>query len=385
MAYLCFKKIEENCAEEAQEMDIPHYSEETTELYIGWICKYANKVRNVGENGSCSFLPSSYVKTLDKKPPKTEEEVPSTEDFENLDMDYIFAPTLNESEKPCHYGLMGIAPKQQFVFVVDSIVYDPRTFGSRPRSKFATERMYNPVLGLLPDDLGKSKKDFKANWNVFGHWARKNVPKLEGTPSCATQKDFVSCGIFTMTNAMCLAFGYDMLCYQEDDLAGFKRPRIVGELENEGFSGDYAYDLRDLPTGKADRVGTEPPAKETPSPDSPIEETVHAIPNLRKRKYISRPNGMGGSGIIRSAAEALAYEQLLPEELKSKPRVAEPYPVQFDSKVFSHAGFLYEVPESINYNLKKEYSLEELKAACQNFSLEGWQEWSARPKEKFMR
>jgi len=179
---------------------------------------------------------------------------------------------------------------------------------------------------------------------------------------------------------------YDLLCYEQSDLDELKRARIVAEFDNGEFSGesggDYAYDLFEMPTGKADRVGTAIPRRATPPPASPIEESVHAVNVIpRKRKQFQRPD----NGPLRCAAEALAYEKRLPEDLKPEPRIAEAYPVQFDPKVFSQAGFLYAVPESINFNPKKNYSLEELKEACQNFPLEGWQEWSTRPKEKFMR
>jgi hypothetical protein len=73
----------------------------------------------------------------------------------------------------------------------------------------------------------------------------------------------------------------------------------------------------------------------------------------------------------------------LSEDLKPKPGLTEAYPPQFDSKVFSQAGFLYAIPQSINFDTKKDYYLEELKDAWELFPLVGWEEWSTKPKKIF--
>jgi hypothetical protein len=90
-------------------------------------------------------------------------------------------------------------------------------------------------------------------------------------------------------------------------------------------------------------------------------------------------------GPIRSAAEALAFKQQLSAESKPKSRTPDPYPPQFDSKVFQQGGFIYATPASINYDPSRDYSVEELKAACRRFPLKAWEDWCNEPKDLFLK
>lgn len=70
------------------------------------------------------------------------------------------------------------------------------------------------------------------------------------------------CGIFATTNAFCLAFGFDLLCYGQVqpgylrsdtdtdiyDLDDLKKPRMAVEMFNGGFDGDFEYDMLELPS-----------------------------------------------------------------------------------------------------------------------------------------
>ncbi|KAE9373781.1 hypothetical protein N431DRAFT_466050 [Stipitochalara longipes BDJ] len=390
MAVICYPHIDEGQMER-RGVGFPDYSRNVTESYIRMVCEYVNKVRIKARNEqlqdgaevdrrlSCVLLLEREIQAISEDSPNTDAEItvgmPPSVSLDKdgiLDLDYLFTPSIET--RGVHYGLMGIAPKQQFVFVVDSV---------KSGYTFRVQKMYNILLYLLPGNVDDKKQEAEANWNVFGQWSRRENKKTDGSPNCCVQGDYYNCGNFTLTNAMCLAFGFDLLCYQQDDLNEKKRPRIAAEFDNEGFLGEFAYDMFDLPIGKADRL-TKPQPKKADPPTSPSEEVVHAFDNPRKRKYKARPRfDKAGHGDIRSAADALAYEQQLPEDLRPKPRMPESYPPQFDSKVFGQAGFLYATPQSINYNPKRDYSLDELKDACRNFPLEGWEEWCTRPKEIF--
>jgi hypothetical protein len=61
--------------------------------------------------------------------------------------------------------------------------------------------------------------------------------------------------MFNLINAFSLAFGCNLVCYGREDIHTLKRPRIAAELNNEGFSGEFAYGMFGLPAGGADRFG----------------------------------------------------------------------------------------------------------------------------------
>jgi len=277
--------------------------------------------------------------------------------------DYIFIPYIVAQ---AHYVLLGFAPKQRFAFIMDSI-----------NGRFSYPRQ------TLQDIL--FHMDSNTSWNIFGQWSSR-LGTTDKSPNCCRQKDMYNCGTFVMTNAFCLAFGFDLLCYREEDLNYGKRPRIAAELNNGGFSGDFEYDMFDLPTGPADHIGKPQPAK--PKPKGPLrvvnpDETAYGFDKSAiKRKYHAL-DPFGEPRRIRTATQALGYEQQLPLEEKPKPRTPDPYPPKFDPEIFNQCGFLHETAASINYNPARGYSLNELKAACRISPLEGWEEWAREPKEIF--
>jgi hypothetical protein len=215
------------------------------------------------------------------------------------------------------------------------------------------------------------------------------------SPNCAQQRDNYSCGVFTMTDAFCLAFGFDLLRYREKNLDFGKRPRIAAELNNEGFSREFGYDMFDLPIGPTDRLGTQQPSVLMTAMDlktylasferesSDEEAFVFGLqPSIKTKAPRPRKAGDFDKTPILNAITALTYEKQLKAESRPQPITASPYPSQFD-KVFQQAGFLYATPVSINFNTSIDYYLEELKDACRRFPLEGWEDWYVEPKDVF--
>lgn len=77
-------------------------------------------------------------------------------------------------------------------------------------------------------------------------WSARSLTK-DKSPNGPQQCDGYNCGAFTITNVFCLAFGYRILCYAQnqgqEDLERWKKPRVIFELRQGGFFGDYEYDL----------------------------------------------------------------------------------------------------------------------------------------------
>lgn len=364
-------------------------SENVTYNYIRLFCSYVNQVRTAARNqklaedagrtggtltrddhSSCVVMRDTVIKQM--VPSGTESRTAAVARLLKavnmtsssfLSHDYLFIPYIADQ---AHYVLLGFAPQQRFVFIMDSV---------NGRYSYPRQTLQDILFHM----------DSNANWNIFGQWSSR-FGTTDKSPNCCQQKDMYNCGTFVMTNAFCLAFGFDLLCYRPEDLNRGKRPRIAAELNNGGFSGDFAYDMFDLPTGPADRVGKPQPAK--PNPKGPLkvvnpDEVAYGFDNSEKKRKYHALYPFGEPRGIRTATQALAYEQQLPFKSRPQPRTPDPYPPQFDPEIFNQCGFLYETPASINYNPARGYSLNELKTACRIFPLEGWEEWAREPKEIF--
>ncbi|KAH6707929.1 hypothetical protein BKA61DRAFT_739172 [Leptodontidium sp. MPI-SDFR-AT-0119] len=127
-----------------------------------------------------------------------------------------------------------IAPRQKFVVVIDSITN--------------LILMDNLVRGLLMRILF-SQVDKTETWPLYTQRTERSDETLDGSPNLARQGDMYNCGLCTVTNAFCLAFGFDMLCWNGKDLDPLKRPCMLMELSQGGLGGKYAYDLLDIPNG----------------------------------------------------------------------------------------------------------------------------------------
>ncbi|PVH79495.1 hypothetical protein DL98DRAFT_589364 [Cadophora sp. DSE1049] len=171
------------------------------------------------------------------------------EKFMNLDFFFILYHNPNLGEHG-HYSLLGIAPKQHFVFAINSLEQTNWHYKRWPLSG---------VWDILLSQISERGKKAKNAWPVFGEWSvKQDQKKKNNCPNCARQGDLYNCGVFTLTNAMCLAFGYDLMCYSNRDLDSLKRPRMFMELSNTtidddkvktGFKDEYAYDLLELAAG----------------------------------------------------------------------------------------------------------------------------------------
>ncbi|KAH7323719.1 hypothetical protein BKA65DRAFT_567569 [Rhexocercosporidium sp. MPI-PUGE-AT-0058] len=144
-------------------------------------------------------------------------------------LDYLFIVYTDGG----HYRVLGLAPKQKYAFSIDS-VQDYWDEGRTIDKRFIMAVLLSQMPG--PD-----------TWPIYGQWAYRGDDKYDGSPNCCRQGDDYNCGTMTVTNAFCLAFGFDLLCYRQRDIDTLKRPRMFAEMSNGGFSGKYAYDMLDIP------------------------------------------------------------------------------------------------------------------------------------------
>lgn len=111
-------------------------------------------------------------------------------DFQKLD--YLFIPYHNPQKK--HYTLLGIAPKQQFFFAIES---STNTYNIHDWPGCG---LYQLALTVVP------KKQVMGIWPCFGKYSKRSS-RDDGSPMSVQQRDQWNCGVFTATNATCLAFG----------------------------------------------------------------------------------------------------------------------------------------------------------------------------------
>ncbi|PMD48063.1 hypothetical protein L207DRAFT_505147 [Hyaloscypha variabilis F] len=390
----------------------PTTSATVTDNYFRLFCKYVNVVRaNQEDDGiSCAVMSSPHdfrigrFNRVQRNLAIVLREMKITSEL-FFKLDYLFLPYM-VGDAGYHYVLLGIAPKQQFSFAMDSIATESWSmdreegmiiqalllhFGSGVNRKEGEEKAYSNVEDDNDDeedeDSGDESEDQEdqqqwwedEEWDFFSQWSQRSQTTDE-SPNGPQQRDYHNCGTFTMTSAFCLAFGFNLQCYKNADLDDLKRPRIAAELYN-GFSGEFGYDMFDLLAGRSDRVGVPPPYREeVEKNDDEMEGVVHGIhPNGGIQSWI--PDG----GKIRDAATALALEKTWPRHMRPKRRIPRPFPQQFSPEQFVQGGLLYATPKSINYDPKQKYSVEDLKDACRRFPLEGWEQWSDMPKRMFLR
>ncbi|KAH7311759.1 hypothetical protein B0I35DRAFT_411908 [Stachybotrys elegans] len=125
-----------------------------------------------------------------------------------LDIDTILLPICDRA----HWTLMVIRPSKRTIAHMDSL--NPR--GSPAYTSLALNWMKNVLENKFVDD----------EWKVVNH---ESPAQLNG----------YDCGIFTITNAMCLALGLNPIdCYDAEDMPA-QRIRIACMLLNGGFKGDF--------------------------------------------------------------------------------------------------------------------------------------------------
>jgi hypothetical protein len=107
-----------------------------------------------------------------------------------MSLDYLFISYFWDDKS--HWLLLGIAPKQRFVFALDCH-YPFKT----------TERPLKPFLAFCLRALPEN-----TDWPVYGEWSNRSQTS-DGSPDAPQQRDSYNCGVFMIMNAFCLAFGYN--------------------------------------------------------------------------------------------------------------------------------------------------------------------------------
>jgi hypothetical protein len=335
-----------------------------------------------------------------------------------MEMDYLLVPYVEYG----HSVLLGIAPKQRFVFVIDSIAQE---FDSKSNTVNGPKAL---LLTLCPNfaysnDPTQLKPE---DWTVFGQWSLR-TKTTDGSPNAAQQKDEYNCEVFTCTTAFCLAFGFDLTYYVEANLNKFKKPRMVTEFVNGGFVGPgFDYDALDLPQYRAQARSQAGPSRtqasastsvlrskpreapvsanmppqskpgQTPAAHRSMSPRIKKMLSVRKRKQSDDDDqdqrGFGdekeeeGSDGESDEEEALDFKKellytpqqlahtlsLLPDNSTSKRNNTLPFPPQFSAMIHKQAILVYGgAPEGFNVQDRK-YSKRELKQACRDFQVEGW-------------
>ncbi|PHH81752.1 hypothetical protein CDD83_3486 [Cordyceps sp. RAO-2017] len=125
-----------------------------------------------------------------------------------LDIETVLFPICNQS----HWTILAIRPRMRTVMHIDSL--NP---GGSPR-------FTSLALAWLEDIL--QEKFVASEWQI----SQTEVP---------AQTNGFDCGVFTITNAMCLALGLSPIhSYNTDDMP-LQRIRIACVLLNGGFTGDF--------------------------------------------------------------------------------------------------------------------------------------------------
>ncbi|CZT41087.1 uncharacterized protein RSE6_00772 [Rhynchosporium secalis] len=328
------------------------------------------------------------------------------ENFKSLD--YLFIP-IHHRDK--HMLLIGIAPKQKFAFVIDSYMRSNDGTSGRPEDKQENKwyrrglqailMLLDPVAHFTKNNVPVPQVEKDRQWYIFGQYVlrSKNTDK---SPYAPQQRDFYNCGAFTMTNAFCLAFGYDLTCYKEKDLDKLKKPRIAFELIEGDFTGEYQYDMikiseKDVTVEQEQETcEAEPPRK---GMDGDLEmqfgmeqSQYDATAVTTNVEYDSDAISEGSDGEVDEEVESVrgrtfytAIQARLRDSRRMQPNPDKlPWPPQFGSKTsFQRAQLLYPAPP-VNFQPGLKYSKRELKKACRDFPLIGWKHWSKQIQPLFL-
>lgn len=259
-------------------------------------------------------------------------------------LDYLFIPFHHWENQ--HFFLMGLAPKQGFVFLIDSCT------NTYPKNTYPVQSLLALALYVCPLDV---------SWPMYGNWSSREWQEDE-SPNCARQGDWHNCGVFTCTNMLCLAFGYRLMCYKNRDLDISKRHRMAAELLADGFgTPPFDYQLFDLPTA--------------------IE--------AHREDYEWNPAGTiavrGYTTLFRSSSTRIPL-RLIPEDdpmYAPDPEVEDHWPDQFSTRYHSKAGFVYSTP--LNISTVHTRSRSSIIEACIMYGVKDYELWSREPLDMFRR
>jgi len=264
-----------------------------------------------------------------------------------LALDYLFIPFYHWEKE--HHLLMGIAPKQGFVFIIDSCS------NTYPRDAYPVEALLALAFLVCPPEI---------KWPVYGLWQSRGW-KEDDSPNCARQGDYHNCGVFTCTNMMCLAFGYRLMCYRQRDLNIGKRHRMAAELGADGFGPPpFDYQLLDLPTSVA--------AHRT--------DYRYTLPEVTREADVK-----GRAPQKQYPSTRIPFNLMLKEDQVPfpEPDPEEQWPSQFSTYYHRTAGFVYKVPLGVsNEHTVSKFSIV---GACRFYGIKGWKIWSREPLGMFRR
>ncbi|KAK1481640.1 Ulp1 protease family protein [Colletotrichum cuscutae] len=187
---------------------------------LQWLDRYVNVAAGAVDvkapNRVCVAMGSFFYKRLEENGVQNTERALRRYGINKnnfLNLETILMPICKNN----HWTLLVIRPKKRTVSHMDS--FNPAG------SSTHTTRALNWVQAFLGGDYKASE------WKVVIHEA-------------PIQTNGYDCGVFTITNGMCLALGLNAIdAYSGEDLPE-QRLRIAGMLLNKGFSGEF--DLADL-------------------------------------------------------------------------------------------------------------------------------------------
>jgi hypothetical protein len=208
--------------------------------------------------------------------------------------------------------------------------------------------------------------------------------------------DVYNCGVFACTNALLLAFGYNLKCFTARELDQFRKKRMVAELRNGGFSGLYNYDLLEFP-----------PPREVSGPSTDWEKLKEIIDGEEGNDVNDDDDSDGDDQrgfeddtildttskiatlspkiLFPTASQCLARD--MASAIIGPESIVRPPTPQFFGSVAGQSQryrFMYSFPH-INFAEAVQASKEDMIEACKNFPLANWEHWSYHPKEYFLR
>lgn len=181
---------------------------------VGYRRKMPIKDVKQAKGKSCVLLRTEKVNLpinpADKKPL---DQIDSEGDFFTLD--YIFQ--LHIIVDGGHWILAGIAPKREFIFIIDTVRHDRRY-----EYLNILANLKSIVLHYLRAKGNDEPGWAHGDWPVYTMWSYR-LPSLpdaskmtkpdnytaDRSPNTASQTDQWNCGVFALTNALNLAFGFD--------------------------------------------------------------------------------------------------------------------------------------------------------------------------------
>ncbi|KAB8293402.1 hypothetical protein EYC80_007720 [Monilinia laxa] len=269
-----------------------------------------------------------------------------------------------------------------------------------------------------------------ASFPLYGEWEHRmnHVEKHRRTtdysPNAPRQRDSCNCGMMTLTNAMNLAFGYDMSCFRDFHIADNpprvgKRMRVAAELLNGGFNKPFDYPLFNIPTKLREIIIDEsyrhnlrpPPKLPSAIPDyedfdeEEREEKLDEPADLERENYeegaenvelgnttqagartkvkkVQEYKKVKWSGQRAADPDPLDIEPSKPGSTADEKPVRTLWPAQMDPNRTGKCGCIYPI-KNPRFSGPRYGSRLELKRAAHMNKMTGWQMWEKMPLHLF--